>query len=183
MSRAVPPRGQAHAPSMKVPPKRKGNPINKHIHRAIIAPSMKVPPKRKGNLLPAIWLWVLCRPSMKVPPKRKGNFCFGSAAYFVNALNESPSEKEGKFKSSGINQACDRFPSMKVPPKRKGNPRLCPYRRFYFLPSMKVPPKRKGNRADSCPWASISIPSMKVPPKRKGNHTRRTNRLPVFYPQ
>ena len=38
----------------------------------------------------------------------------------MDALNESPSEKEGKS-------------------------RLYPYRRFYFLPSMKVPPKRKGN--------------------------------------
>ena len=37
-----------------------------------LAPSMKVPPKRKGN---AALPHIPCRrpPSMKVPPKRKGN--------------------------------------------------------------------------------------------------------------
>ena len=37
-------------------------------------------------------------PSMKVPPKRKGNFVAGFAACFDVALNESPSEKEGKWR-------------------------------------------------------------------------------------
>ena len=35
---------------------------------------------------------------MKVPPKRKGNRREMNALdYTINALNESPSEKEGKF--------------------------------------------------------------------------------------
>ena len=37
-----------------------------------------------------------------------------------NPLNESPSEKEGKFFKIGSRCDCDQ-PSMKVPPKRKGN--------------------------------------------------------------
>ena len=36
-------------------------------------PSMKVPPKRKGNPLVSVLLGVFLGPSMKVPPKRKGN--------------------------------------------------------------------------------------------------------------
>ena len=36
------------------------------------------------------------------------------------ALNESPSEKEGKLCGYPVRQSC-RNPSMKVPPKRKGN--------------------------------------------------------------
>ena len=63
------------------------------------------------------------------------------------ALNESPSEKEGK--SQAVTESDrERQPSMKVPPKRKGN---CIGRRDrveVHTPSMKVPPKRKGNRGD-----------------------------------
>ena len=74
---------------------------------------------------------------MKVPPKRKGNWGnsdgsvhvagkFGVPAVMPRlqaaALNESPSEKEGKSKTSpnGLKTAKS-SPSMKVPPKRKGN--------------------------------------------------------------
>ena len=40
-------------------------------------------------------------PSMKVPPKRKGNIVSGTGTgNDLTALNESPSEKEGKFSSS-----------------------------------------------------------------------------------
>ena len=38
-------------PSMKVPPKRKGNEVFMVRCVARPAPSMKVPPKRKGNLI------------------------------------------------------------------------------------------------------------------------------------
>ena len=59
--------------------------------------------------------------SMKVPPKRKGNEeDFQLLRIQRISLNESPSEKEGKFfpplSSSRLIRA-----SMKVPPKRKGN--------------------------------------------------------------
>ena len=36
-------------------------------------------------------------PSMKVPPKRKGNLRSIIGLHDLNSLNESPSEKEGKF--------------------------------------------------------------------------------------
>ena len=39
----------------------------------------------------------------------------------VDALNESPSEKEGKWGGCGCLGMSSQLPSMKVPPKRKGN--------------------------------------------------------------
>ena len=39
----------------------------------------------------------------------------------VETLNESPSEKEGKYESARSKPCHHRAPSMKVPPKRKGN--------------------------------------------------------------
>ena len=84
---------------------------------------MKVPPKRKGNRC----TWIpgekdLENPSMKVPPKRKGNWGNSDGSVHVaSALNESPSEKEGKCGLSWLCRTGVSGPSMKVPPKRKGN--------------------------------------------------------------
>ena len=106
---------------------------------------MKVPPKRKGNPLRPSWCgWCRWFASMKVPPKRKGNPNPLNPRPRPPCLNESPSEKEGKFSAnrrfSQIGQ-----PSMKVPPKRKGNDFDLFVVGFGLFPSMKVPPKRKGN--------------------------------------
>ena len=61
---------------------------------------------------------------MKVPPKRKGNLLHsGAAKLYRGTLNESPSEKEGKF-STKPRKKRRANPSMKVPPKRKGNAKL-----------------------------------------------------------
>ena len=58
---------------------------------------------------------------MKVPPKRKGNwFRTTRTSTAATGLNESPSEKEGKYPETvflGVALGA----SMKVPPKRKGN--------------------------------------------------------------
>ena len=59
-------------------------------------------------------------PSMKVPPKRKGNSADGLQNILLETLNESPSEKEGKFRGLSF-RLLPNGPSMKVPPKRKGN--------------------------------------------------------------
>ena len=81
---------------------------------------------------------------MKVPPKRKGNADASGHPYIAVTLNESPSEKEGKFGEYG-HVAWVEEPSMKVPPKRKGNLSMMPPWSVSSAPSMKVPPKRKGN--------------------------------------
>ena len=60
--------------------------------------------------------------SMKVPPKRKGNCCPELSNHLRGTcLNESPSEKEGKFSSFRPSFTRCAIASMKVPPKRKGN--------------------------------------------------------------
>ena len=66
----------------------------------------------------------------------------------IRTLNESPSEKEGKFPRS-VWVAWSWSPSMKVPPKRKGNTLAAGTDYGADRPSMKVPPKRKGNRINS----------------------------------
>ena len=132
--------------------------------------SMKVPPKRKGNRYKPYTMRIWCA-SMKVPPKRKGNFSPAALARRCwRGLNESPSEKEGKFTDS-VHDFALAAASMKVPPKRKGN---CLLTQSILLPvssaSMKVPPKRKGNLNRAVRLAAHLIAaSMKVPPKRKGN--------------
>ena len=58
---------------------------------------------------------------MKVPPKRKGNLVAVPLYPPRESLNESPSEKEGKFEPPAFGLTIFTA-SMKVPPKRKGNP-------------------------------------------------------------
>ena len=64
---------------------------------------MKVPPKRKGNEPKNAACTLSAAASMKVPPKRKGNV----GAIFIlsdsECLNESPSEKEGKWRPHRVN--------------------------------------------------------------------------------
>ena len=49
-------------------------------------------------------------PSMKVPPKRKGNIPPPGWDCRVLALNESPSEKEGKSQPAGAEAAAANLP-------------------------------------------------------------------------
>ena len=97
----------------------------------------------------------------------------------MKSLNESPSEKEGKWaRLLRVNGAVE-VASMKVPPKRKGNtgaPEVpakgcclneSPSEKegkfackvtadeFWKIASMKVPPKRKGNYRDEIGSRSI----------------------------
>ena len=81
---------------------------------------------------------------MKAPPKRKGNHTRGDQPNHATSLNESPSEKEGKFVSQFVYNL-PLIPSMKVPPKRKGNPSVMDASFEYLKASMKALPKRKGN--------------------------------------
>ena len=83
---------------MKAPPKRKGNYAVAWGVLKSGAPSMKAPPKRKGNGLLRGENCFQCAPSMKAPPKRKGNTVLRLIPYSdIYTLNESPSEKEGKY--------------------------------------------------------------------------------------
>ena len=87
--------------SMKVPPKRKGNQIKNALVKAANSASMKVPPKRKGKRPRTGPQQQPRRASMKVPPKRKGKLSPVPWAKLAKCLNESPSEKEGKTRNSG----------------------------------------------------------------------------------
>ena len=62
-------------PLNESPSEKEGKlPPEPEVSENTMIPSMKVPPKRKGNLMRRFLCWVKPpRPSMKVPPKRKGN--------------------------------------------------------------------------------------------------------------
>ena len=57
------------------------------------------------------------------PSEKEGKFIGGivAAIFGGTALNESPSEKEGKLSTGAVSTKSSGCPSMKVPPKRKGN--------------------------------------------------------------
>ena len=84
---------------------------------------------------------------MKVPPKRKGNL--GSACILgevaERSLNESPSQKEGKFKAEVLD--AHTYRGLNESPSQKEGKFLDGFflNRFVVSASMKVPPKRKGN--------------------------------------
>ena len=90
------------APLNESPSEKEGKYIGKAVtHPTPAVPSMKVPPKRKGNVVENRNEDVECLPSMKVPPKRKGNSPLSSSSSDAEAPNESPSEKEGKCNEAG----------------------------------------------------------------------------------
>ena len=60
-------------------------------------------------------------------------------------LNESPSEKEGKLCHDGLNPTFRKGASMKALPKRKGNLSKATGGSTRPSASMKALPKRKGN--------------------------------------
>ena len=66
-------------PLNESPSEKEGKlPPEPEVSENTMIPSMKVPPKRKGNLMRRFLCWVKPpRPSMKVPPKRKGNSSYG----------------------------------------------------------------------------------------------------------
>ena len=58
------------------------------------------------------------------PSEKAGKFPgLRTSLTLLIGLNESPSKKEGKFRSPHHLRSSHRPASMKVPPKRKGNPR------------------------------------------------------------
>ena len=82
---------------------------------------MKVPPKRKGNRSGREATELKTRPLNESPSEKEGKYeLLVPLSIASGTLNESPSEKEGKSNPLTRRHAMNR-PSMKVPPKRKGN--------------------------------------------------------------
>ena len=61
----------------------------------------------------------------------------------LESLNESPSEKEGKYAVDN-KQPLEIDPSMKVPPKRKGNSKSLNAARIAFLRLNESPSEKEG---------------------------------------
>ena len=83
------------------------------------------------------------------------------------ALNESPSEKEGKWRIlSG--PALAPLPSMKVPPKRKGNsaPQLATMTDAYAL--NESPSEKEGKYTDDSPTRGFKAALNESPSEKEG---------------
>ena len=112
-------------PSMKVPPKRKGNGAGEPPPGSDGVTLNESPSEKEGKFCVRCGCAGVLVPSMKVPPKRKGNLDARQRLdSWRRTLNESPSEKEGKSLTDPRQLPISALPSMKVPPKRKGN-RVC----------------------------------------------------------
>ena len=84
---------------------------------------MKVPPKRKGNALVTTSITKNPKRLNESPSQKEGKFrdFHTHAALAIHSLNESPSQKEGKYAALHFAAGFVFVASMKVPPKRKGN--------------------------------------------------------------
>ena len=99
----------------------------------------------------------------------------GKSVVFLNGdgavitLNESPSQKEGKSRAGASRTSPSPAPLNESPSQKEGKFSTQGLTANLLHPSMKVPPKRKGNPRPVRNGFSAMSPSMKVPPKRKGN--------------
>ena len=131
-------------------------------------PSMKALPRRKGNSGFGWGGWFFGA-SMKALPRRKGNaLAQGLITQTPRRLNESPSQKEGKY-FCFHRHAHSVDASMKAPPKRKGNLRWLVRACSANLTLNESPSEKEGKLLLRSSYSVIEYPSMKVPPKRKGN--------------
>ena len=88
----------------------------------VFGPSMKVPPKRKGNSSGLAAVLLTDTTLNESPSEKEGKYAMTrQSARKTVTLNESPSEKEGKLPLKPEVSENTMIPSMKVPPKRKGN--------------------------------------------------------------
>lgn len=85
--------------------------------------------------------------SMKVPSNRRGNRKRASFSPSVSQpLNESPSEKEGKYHCGGLATAAAASASMKVSVRKRRNCCFQGLSHPHARASMKALPTRKGNK-------------------------------------
>ena len=154
---------------MKALPKRKGNAPGRYLLAQHVKPSMKALPRRKGNSGFGWGGWFFGA-SMKALPRRKGNaLAQGLITQTPRRLNESPSQKEGKY-FCFHRHAHSVDASMKAPPKRKGNLRWLVRACSANLTLNESPSEKEGKcLVDSVSEMQTVTASMKVPPKRKGN--------------
>ena len=133
--------------------------------------SMKALPKRKGNRHFAVQLHALRHCLNESPSQKEGKWSRADGQCFpIWSLNESPSQKEGKCPPR-TGWVASPPASMKALPKRKGNIQSEPSRSRHHRLN-ESPSEKEGKYVSPCLSTPNFGPSMKVPPKRKGNNAR-----------
>ena len=133
--------------------------------------SMKVPPKRKGNTAPRLrYRGASCL--NESPSEKEGKFK-GTITYAVIwavGLNESPSEKEGKF--IGVLVTAGAMARLNESPSEKEGKSLPTSSKLRHSASLNESPSEKEGKYRDARLVRVrfeKLASMKVPPKRKGN--------------
>ena len=149
---------------MKALPRRKGNLTAFILFKPTVATSMKALPRRKGNGTSGRYGRYPPQTSMKALPRRKGNLCFEEAANLARGtsmkalprrkgnvempaimpivetnLNESPSQKEGKWPPETSPQRCGRN-GYHARTSRQANTKSIP-KPAYTRPNIRDKPK------------------------------------------
>ena len=159
---------------MKALPRRKGNVSSLERQHLRLTASMKAPPKRKGNAAACATAFIWTQHLNEGPYKIVGKSLSPEALPPCGAsLNESPSQKEGKYLRH-LDGGHNLRASMKVSARKRRNAVHCAPLAVGQHTSMKdLPKKRKGNRDDGGRCQCLSVASMKVPTKKQGNWPRR----------
>ena len=91
-----------------------------------------------------------------------------SEQFRVIALNESPSEKEGKSRASASASARCINPSMKVPPKRKGNSKMGSKGSLRISPLNESPSEKEGKYQPKVLFQIFRQPLNESPSEKEG---------------
>ena len=86
----------------------------------------------------------------------------------VKTLNESPSEKEGKYTQT-LTDKDGKTSLNESPSEKEGKSATCAPSGVRALSLNESPSEKEGKSQVSYLPRGDSVPSMKVPPKRKGN--------------
>ena len=112
------------------------------------------------------------------PSEKEGKYVFDRVDKFAHAgLNESPSEKEGKSHSKVACDGIDINASMKALLKRKGN--SAPGSRCRLLPCLNESPSEKEGKCAIPAAGTHAIPSLNESPSEKEGKSSAVESSPV----
>ena len=126
------------------------------------------------------FLATMPRPSMKALPRRKGNSGFGWGGWFFGASMKALPRRKGNALAQGLNTQTPR--RLNESPSQKEGKYFCFHRHAHSVDaSMKAPPKRKGNLRWLVRACSANLTLNESPSEKEGKFPG--NRLPSLKSQ
>ena len=129
--------------------------------------SMKALPKRKGNAQARGVTAPVENRLNESPSEKEGKYSTNLRHDLdIASLNESPSEKEGKFCQIGAESTSPLIASMKALPKRKGNPKT-PAQKCASKSLNESPSEKEGKSPQSVARCAFLLGSLNESPSEK----------------